>query len=154
NMASNGLEPGIPKLWVHETYWLKTWEEMYSYKINPCNGLDMWPQSDNPITLTTPNYKPPIGRPQKKRRKSATEIYDGLVKKGRLSRTGKTAFAQAPQSSTQPSQSSRFIKSTANRLSPLKNKFVCPRPAATQKKVAPKQTAATKKKVVPNAKDL
>ncbi|GJW52219.1 hypothetical protein Tco_0093570 [Tanacetum coccineum] len=90
NMASNGLEPGIPKLWVHETYWLKTWEEMYSYKINPCNGLDMWPQLDNPITLTTPNYKPPIGRPQKKRRKSATEIYDGLVKKGRLSRTGKT----------------------------------------------------------------
>ncbi|GJY86781.1 hypothetical protein Tco_0500807 [Tanacetum coccineum] len=50
------------------------------------------------------------------------EIYDGLVKKGRLS--------------------------------PLKNKFVCPRPAATQKKVAPKPTAATKKKVVPNAKDL
>nr|GEV61307.1 hypothetical protein [Tanacetum cinerariifolium] len=24
NMASNGLEPGIPKSWVHETYWLKT----------------------------------------------------------------------------------------------------------------------------------
>ncbi|GJU94352.1 hypothetical protein Tco_1319108 [Tanacetum coccineum] len=221
NMTSNGLEPGIPKSWVHETYWLKTWEKMYSYKINPCNGPDMWPQSDNPITLTPPNYKPPIGRPPKKRRKSAVEIYDGLVKKGRLSRVGKTvtclkcrqqghnkrsckgqrqkgsasgsqappqapsqtttqafvqapqsstqpsqasaqapqsstqpsqASAQDPQSSTQPSQSSKFTKSTVNRLSPLKKKFVCPRPAATQKKVAPKPTAATKKKVVPNAK--
>ncbi|GJY19475.1 mutator type transposase [Tanacetum coccineum] len=29
-MASNGLEPGIPESWVHETYWMKTWEEMYS----------------------------------------------------------------------------------------------------------------------------
>ncbi|GKA27984.1 mutator type transposase [Tanacetum coccineum] len=76
NMASNGLEPGIPESWVHETYWLKTWEEMYSYKINPCNGPDMWLESDNPITLTPPNYKPPIGRPPKKRRKSATKIYD------------------------------------------------------------------------------
>ncbi|GKA77852.1 mutator type transposase, partial [Tanacetum coccineum] len=29
-MASNGLEPGIPESWVHETYWMKTWEDMYS----------------------------------------------------------------------------------------------------------------------------
>ncbi|GKF33359.1 mutator type transposase, partial [Tanacetum coccineum] len=127
--------------------------------------------------------KPPVGRPRKKRRKGAAEIYDNLVKKGKLSRAGKTvtclkcgqqghnkrsckgqrqkgsasgshalpqapsqttthASAQAPQSSTQPSQalqsstqpsqaSNRFTKSTANRLSPLKKKFVGPRPAAT-----------------------
>ncbi|GJV17043.1 hypothetical protein Tco_1362366 [Tanacetum coccineum] len=141
----------------------------------------MWPQSDNPITLTLQNYKPPIGRPLKKRKKSAAEIYDDLVKKGRQkgstsgsqappqapSQTTTHASAQAPQSSTQPShasaqtpqsstqpsQSSKFTKSTANMLSPLKHKFVCPRPATTQKKVALKSTvAATKKKVVPNAK--
>ncbi|GKC28875.1 mutator type transposase [Tanacetum coccineum] len=61
DMANNGLEPGIPESWVHESYWLKTWEEMYRFKINPCNGPDMWPESDTPITLTllssfTDNY--------------------------------------------------------------------------------------------------
>ncbi|GJR68397.1 putative transcription factor interactor and regulator CCHC(Zn) family protein [Tanacetum coccineum] len=90
DMANNGLEPGIPESWVHESYWLKTWEEMYRFKINPCNGPDMWPESDTPITLTPPNYKLPVGRPRKKRRKSAVEIYDNLVKKGKLSRAGKT----------------------------------------------------------------
>ncbi|GKA07996.1 mutator type transposase [Tanacetum coccineum] len=29
NMANNGLEPGIPESWVHESYWLKTWVDMY-----------------------------------------------------------------------------------------------------------------------------
>ncbi|GKC51655.1 mutator type transposase, partial [Tanacetum coccineum] len=147
--------------------------------------------------------KPPVGRPRKKRRKGAAEIYDNLVKKGKLSRAGKTvtclkcgqqghnkrsckgqrqkgsasgshalpqapsqttthASAQAPQSSTQPSQalqsstqpsqaSNRFTKSTANRLSPLKKKFVGPRPAA-QKNGFPNQLAATKKKDVQKAK--
>ncbi|GKD22545.1 mutator type transposase, partial [Tanacetum coccineum] len=186
DMANNGLEPGIP-----ESYTL--------------------------ITLTPPNYKPPVGRPRKKRRKSAAEIYDNLVKKGKLSRAGKTvtclkcgqqghnkrsckgqrqkgsasgshappqapsqttthASAQAPQSSTQPSQapqsstqpsqapqsstqplqasqsSNRFTKSIANRLSPLKKKFVGPRHAATQKNGVSKPTAATKKKDVSKAK--
>nr|GEU44816.1 hypothetical protein [Tanacetum cinerariifolium] len=141
NMARNRLEPGILESWVHKTYWLKTWKDMYSYKINHCNGRDMWPQSDNLITLTPPDYKHPIGRPPKKRRKSAAEIYDGLVKKGGLSRAGKTVTYL------------KFTKSTANRLSPLKHKFVYQRPATTQKKVALKPTtAATKKKVAPNAK--
>ncbi|GKE34772.1 mutator type transposase [Tanacetum coccineum] len=207
NMANNGLEPGIPESWVHESYWLKTWVDMYRFKVNPCNGPELWPESDTPITLTAPNYKPPIGRPKKKRRKSAAEIYDNLVKRGKLSRAGGTvtclkcgqqghnkrsckgqrqkgsasgshappqapsqttthASAQAPQSSTQPSQapqsstqpsqasqsSNRFTKSTANRLSPLKKKFVGPRPAATQKNGVPKPTAATKKKDVSKAK--
>ncbi|GJZ93063.1 mutator type transposase, partial [Tanacetum coccineum] len=136
------------------------------FKINPCNGPDMWSESDTPITLTPPNYKPLVDRPRKKRRKSAAEIYDNLVKKGKLSRAGKTVTclnsiffnptSQAPQSSTQPSQASqssnRFTKSTANRLSPLKKKFVGPRPAATQKNGVPKPTAATKKKDVSKAK--
>ncbi|GJR40745.1 mutator type transposase [Tanacetum coccineum] len=83
DMANNGLEPGIPESWVHESYWLKTWVDMYRFKVNPCNGPELWPESDTPITLTAPNYKPPIGRPKKKRRKSAAEIYDNLVKRGR-----------------------------------------------------------------------
>ncbi|GJU68674.1 mutator type transposase [Tanacetum coccineum] len=51
---------------------------------------ELRPESDTPITLTAPNYKPPIGRPKKKRRKSAAEIYDNLVKRGKLSRAGGT----------------------------------------------------------------
>nr|GEY15342.1 hypothetical protein [Tanacetum cinerariifolium] len=58
NMAENGLEPGIPESWVHPSYWLATWEEMY--------------------------------RPSKKRKKSAAELFDGLVKNGKLSRFGQT----------------------------------------------------------------
>ncbi|GJS81480.1 hypothetical protein Tco_0748021 [Tanacetum coccineum] len=105
------------------------------------NGLEPGiPESYTPITLTPPNYKPPVGRPRKKRRKSAAEIYDNLVKKGKLSRAGKTVTCL------------KFTKSTANRLSPLKKKFVGLRPAATQKNGVPKPTAATKKKDVSKAK--
>ncbi|GKD41873.1 mutator type transposase, partial [Tanacetum coccineum] len=52
HMANNGLEPGIPESWVHESYWLKTWVDMYRFKVNPCNGPELWPESDTPITLT------------------------------------------------------------------------------------------------------
>ena len=90
NMAENGLEPGIPESWVHPTYWLTTWEEMYSFKINPCAGPEMWPPSDSPITLTPPDYHTPIGRPPKKRKKSAAELFDNMVKNGKLIRAGKT----------------------------------------------------------------
>nr|GEV19618.1 zinc finger BED domain-containing protein RICESLEEPER 2 [Tanacetum cinerariifolium] len=115
-MEINGLEPGIPESWVHETYWLKTHEEMYSYKINPCNGPDMWPQSNTSITLTLPNYKPPIGRPQKKRGKSAIEIYDGLVKRGR--------HLQKPHHNL-------ILLATQKKVAPK------PTAAATKKKVVP-----------------
>nr|GEU33998.1 hypothetical protein [Tanacetum cinerariifolium] len=90
NIAENGLEPGIPESWVHPSYWLATWEEMYRFKINPCNGPDLWPPSDSPITYTPPEYHKPAGRPSKKRKKSAAELYDGLVKNGKLSRFGQT----------------------------------------------------------------
>nr|GEU37915.1 hypothetical protein [Tanacetum cinerariifolium] len=90
NMAENRLEPGIPETWVHQSYWLKTWEEMYRFKINPCNGPDLWPPSDSLVILTPPDYRTPIGRPPKKRKKSAAELYDVMVKDGKLSRAGKT----------------------------------------------------------------
>ncbi|GKA84888.1 mutator type transposase [Tanacetum coccineum] len=90
DMATNGQEPGIPESWVSECYWLSTWQEMYSFKINPCNGPDMWKKSPSPITLTPPDYHTPIGRPPKKRKKSAAELFDGMVKNGKLSRAGKS----------------------------------------------------------------
>ncbi|GJR85774.1 putative reverse transcriptase domain-containing protein [Tanacetum coccineum] len=65
DMASNGQVPGIPESWVSECYWLSTWQEMYRFKVNPC-------------------------RLPKKRKKSAAELFDGMVKKGKLSRAGKS----------------------------------------------------------------
>nr|GEV15098.1 transposase, mutator type [Tanacetum cinerariifolium] len=60
------------------------------FKINPCNGPDLWPPSDSPIILTPPDYHTPVGRPPKKRKKSVVELYDRMVKDGKLSRVGKT----------------------------------------------------------------
>ncbi|GJU42686.1 transposase, MuDR [Tanacetum coccineum] len=90
DMATNGQEPGIPESWVSECYWLSTWQEMYRFKINPYNGPDMWKKSPSPITLTPPDYHTLVGRPAKKRKKSAAELFDGMVKKGKLSRAGKS----------------------------------------------------------------
>ncbi|GJS81959.1 mutator type transposase [Tanacetum coccineum] len=90
NMAENGLEPCIPESWVHPSYWLATWEEMYRFKINPCNGPDLWPPSDSPIIYTPPEYHKPAGRPPKKRKKGVAELFDGLVKNGKMSRFGQT----------------------------------------------------------------
>nr|GEW96095.1 hypothetical protein [Tanacetum cinerariifolium] len=90
NIVENGLEPGIPKSWVHLSYWLATWEEMYRFKINPCNGPDLWPPLDSPITYTPPEYHKPAVRPSKKRKKSAAKLFDGLVKNDKLGRFGQT----------------------------------------------------------------
>ncbi|GJV99885.1 mutator type transposase [Tanacetum coccineum] len=90
NMEENGLEPGIPESWVHPSYWLATWQEMYMFKINPCNGPDLWPPSDSPITYTPPEYHKPVGRPPKKRKKGAAELFNGLVKNDKMSRFGQT----------------------------------------------------------------
>lgn len=53
---------------------------MYRFKINPCDGPDKWPKADVPLILTLPDYTPQPGRPTKKRRKNAAELYDGMTK--------------------------------------------------------------------------
>nr|KAJ0215940.1 hypothetical protein LSAT_V11C300136200 [Lactuca sativa] len=73
DMRRNNENVGIPETWVHPTYWLKTWEEMYSFKIEPINGRMMWAKSTCPTKLLPPKHHVPIGRPKKKRRRSATE---------------------------------------------------------------------------------
>ncbi|GJT89492.1 hypothetical protein Tco_1071209 [Tanacetum coccineum] len=81
-----------------------------------------------------------------------------LYQRMRNQRIAKVELALCEASTKSPSQAdtSRWTKSSANKLSPLKHKLG-PRPTttATQKKVTTKPTAAsTKKKVVPNAKVL
>ncbi|GJU27546.1 mutator type transposase [Tanacetum coccineum] len=89
NMAENGLEPGIPESWVHPNI---------------------------PITYTPPEYHKPAGRPPKKRKKGATELFDGLVKNGKLS----SPFAPAVNPS-QTTPTMRFTRSNASMYSPIKN---------------------------------
>lgn len=84
-MRKNSKDVGIPETWVHEVYWLKTWKQMYSFKIEPINGRSMWEKSVCPTTLVPPKHRVKIGRAKKKRRKSAYKI-DDMVKGNSASR--------------------------------------------------------------------
>ena len=91
NMASNGSKVGLPEDWVASTYWLQTWKQMYSFKIEPINGREYWPKSACPTTLVAPYHHKQIGRPKKKRKKGVDEKLSGIEgKETKLSRTGKT----------------------------------------------------------------
>nr|GEW76592.1 transposase, mutator type [Tanacetum cinerariifolium] len=63
----NGME-------VHAAYRLETLAHVYTFKVNPCNGRDMWPVVESRTVIIPPMYKPPIGRPLKNRKKSNDEI--------------------------------------------------------------------------------
>ncbi|GJR85273.1 hypothetical protein Tco_0209284 [Tanacetum coccineum] len=68
---------------------LETWAHVYSFKVNPCNGRDMWPVVESRTVIIPPLYKPPIGRPPKKR-KTYDEIESLSASPGKLSRKGKS----------------------------------------------------------------
>ncbi|GKE03307.1 mutator type transposase, partial [Tanacetum coccineum] len=53
------------------------------------NGKQFWPKSSVPIERIPPKYHPQVGRPPKKRKKSAMEVEE-MVKHGKLTRSGKT----------------------------------------------------------------
>ncbi|GKE04148.1 mutator type transposase [Tanacetum coccineum] len=89
NMSKNSVGVGIPKQWVHAAYKLETWAHVYSFKVNPCNGRDMWPVVESRTVIIPPLYKPPVGRPPKKRKKSNDEIASQSASSGKLSRKGK-----------------------------------------------------------------
>ncbi|GKA99019.1 hypothetical protein Tco_0826956 [Tanacetum coccineum] len=72
------------------------------FKVNPCDGPYLWPKSNLPGILTPPNYTPQLGRPKKKRRKSASELDDSMAKGGKLTREGhkSTNVGSQPTSQT------------------------------------------------------
>nr|KAJ0196704.1 hypothetical protein LSAT_V11C700367790 [Lactuca sativa] len=72
-MADNNEKVGELYTYVHKVYWLDTWKEMYSFKVEPIKGRAMWPKSDCPTTLVPPPHNKAIGRPKKKRRITAEE---------------------------------------------------------------------------------
>ncbi|GJU56462.1 mutator type transposase [Tanacetum coccineum] len=55
----------------------------FSFKINPVNGKQFWPKSSVPIERIPPKYHPQVGRPPKKRKKSAMEVEE-MVNYGKL----------------------------------------------------------------------
>ncbi|KAI3509052.1 hypothetical protein L1887_24076 [Cichorium endivia] len=94
DMRKNKQDTGLPETWVHPTYWLKTWKDMYSFKIEPINGRRMWQKYACPTTLLPPKHHVPIGRPKKKRTKSALELED-MTKGSRASRKEKSVTCSA-----------------------------------------------------------
>lgn len=64
-MAGNIDDVGFPETWVHNSYWLTTWEKEYSYTINPYTGRPLWKKHPSPYTILPPEIHPQIRRPQK-----------------------------------------------------------------------------------------
>nr|KAJ0192804.1 hypothetical protein LSAT_V11C800391590 [Lactuca sativa] len=60
--------------WVHPVYWLQTWADMYSHKIDPINRKSMWRKSACPFILMPPKHHIQVGRPKKKRKKVVGEV--------------------------------------------------------------------------------
>nr|GEX45873.1 hypothetical protein [Tanacetum cinerariifolium] len=63
---------------------------VYSIKVNPCNGREMWPVVEATTVIVPPLYKPRVGRPPKKRKKSHDEIANESFSSGKLSKKGKS----------------------------------------------------------------
>ncbi|KAF7147202.1 hypothetical protein RHSIM_Rhsim03G0174600 [Rhododendron simsii] len=58
--------------YVHECYKVDTYLRTYNNLINPINGRDLWPTTENP-TLLPPDVKKRVGRPKKARRREPEE---------------------------------------------------------------------------------
>nr|GEY23822.1 hypothetical protein [Tanacetum cinerariifolium] len=67
---------------------LETWVHVYSFKVNPCNGRDMWPVVESRTVIIPSLYKPLIGRPPKRGRSQMMRANQS-ASSGKLSRKGK-----------------------------------------------------------------
>ncbi|GJT57272.1 mutator type transposase [Tanacetum coccineum] len=95
DQTNNGIDTGIPESYCLPVHWLTTWKEMYKFKINPVNGPQGWKKSDVPTTIIPPKPHPQIGRPPKKRKKSAAELADEMMKSKKLTKTGKSVTCKS-----------------------------------------------------------
>jgi hypothetical protein len=90
DMALNGIDVGIPETHVSQVYWLDTWKKVYNKTIEPINGRDMWPNSACPTKLLPPKHHKQVGRPKKKRQKTAEEMTQPAGEGGKMVRYGGT----------------------------------------------------------------
>ncbi|GKA70440.1 mutator type transposase, partial [Tanacetum coccineum] len=75
---------------VHAAYRLETWAHVYLFKVNLCNGREIWPEVEATTVIAPPLYKPQVGRPPKNRKKSHDEVANESCSSGKLSRKGKS----------------------------------------------------------------
>ncbi|GJT59899.1 heat stress transcription factor B-4-like protein [Tanacetum coccineum] len=94
NMALNDRAAPPPETWVNPYYWLSTWKETYSHKIQPIYGTKYWEKSTCPTTLLPPKHHVQVSRPKKKRKRSKHED-EPFVKDGKLNRKGRTITCQS-----------------------------------------------------------
>ncbi|GKF03326.1 hypothetical protein Tco_0030249, partial [Tanacetum coccineum] len=85
----NGMEVGLSEDWVHQSMRLQTWRNAYTFFINPVPCKGFWERSQVPSRLIPPYIPPQVGRPGKKRKKSAGEVTE-IIKNGKLTRKGET----------------------------------------------------------------
>nr|GEV08006.1 hypothetical protein [Tanacetum cinerariifolium] len=90
NMFENSVGVCIPEQWVHVAYTLERWAHVYSFKVNPCNGREMWLIVEATTVIVPPLYKPQVGRPPKKRKKTHNEIANESCSSGKISMKGKS----------------------------------------------------------------
>ncbi|GJT51973.1 mutator type transposase [Tanacetum coccineum] len=75
---------------VHAAYRLETWAHVYLFKVNLCNGREIWLEVEATTVIAPPLYKPQVSRPPKKRKKSHDEVTNESCSSGKLSRKGKS----------------------------------------------------------------
>ncbi|GJX44845.1 mutator type transposase [Tanacetum coccineum] len=56
NMSENSMGVGIPEQWDHTAYILETGAHVYSFKVNPCNGRDIWPVVESRTVIIPPLF--------------------------------------------------------------------------------------------------
>ncbi|GJQ91169.1 putative ribonuclease H-like domain-containing protein [Tanacetum coccineum] len=97
NMALNDRAAPPPETWVNPCYWLSTWKETYSHKIQPICGTKYWEKSTCPTIVLPPKHHVQVGRPKKKRKRSKHED-EPFVKDGGNNAEGSgSASRQAQQ---------------------------------------------------------
>nr|GEU90859.1 transposase, mutator type [Tanacetum cinerariifolium] len=69
---------------------LETWAHVYSFKINPCNGREMWLVVESRTVIIPPIHKPQVCRPPKKRKGSVNELASQSCSSEKLSRKFKS----------------------------------------------------------------
>ncbi|KAD3640711.1 hypothetical protein E3N88_29934 [Mikania micrantha] len=90
DMASNGIEVGIPESWVSQVYWLDIWKKVYQFTVNPINARELWTPSRCPTILLPPKHHKQVGRTKKKRNMTSDELSQPITKGGKMTRVGNT----------------------------------------------------------------
>ncbi|GJY95978.1 transposase, MuDR [Tanacetum coccineum] len=124
NMANNGLEPGIPESWVHESYWLKTWADLKRREESlQLKSMITWSKGQG-SSRARRQYMLKCGQ-RHNQRSCKGQRHQGSHAPPQASQASSQA-SQAPPSSSQDSQAppsssqaskvfTRFTKSTATR---------------------------------------